>query len=244
MGRPRNTTKETAILISPGHPDFKPGPVYEAAVRRLITGALAGTKGTLFSINELLEAVGCVTNLSRATYQYGMLNAAFHDNLTGTDRIVREGLAAASDASGAVRLPCNDMMAVLLYALSRLDNWRTLIEHGHDQHAFARNLLVYFGDKDYSFNAKWALSMASEWLRVDKEPFVFVEYPGEDGLKQRQQEVAAAMFGEHWWEFSGPHGDEIFDPEIVMTTRPQFLPGLVPCVETTNLSLPALDPGC
>jgi hypothetical protein len=201
---------------------------YPAEVLALIAEARKTATASDLSlkiVNDLLIKVGCDTQKLSSSYRYGDIAHLFTAPAAQHRDLVCDALATVSDVYGVRYTKSSKQMAILLYAMSVDENWRTVLTPGHDSHAFARNILTYLVDpRGGTWGQDAVMQTASTWLRPGDTPFIKPD--ASDGRRRLQRDIASEMFGDHWWFFNSPEEGRKFDVDLIVKLRPAFLPGL------------------
>lgn len=171
--------------------------------------------------------------------------------------LVQEALLAVCNLYGRRKTKPNIALTSMLFDLRRRDIWRLCLAPPNDPHAFVRNVCAVISDEKQKLRTRiCAYNMLQTWVapdapRVRANGDVRVSLGGatpiaasawESALPAATKELVGKVFGDHWVHFS-EDSLGVLGPDLIITLRPPFLPGLIaaPSPIASALSLPYLD---
>jgi hypothetical protein len=203
-----------------------------ALVDRLITKGTAET-----SIAPLSKLIGCC---------YSWVDERGGSHVTTPEmpwpeheRVITDALLKGLRRYIHLSYAGQDNLFSILHGLCQNGRWRACLHQADDAYDFATALSLFAlcAREGYSHLVVEAIktdvaTAISEWTGILVE-------------NVRWHKVETALFGDVWCEFTGASQYDVFVDvlELIRTTRPQFVPGLVPtCVDQSLEALPDLHP--
>lgn len=192
---------------------------------------------------ERLERVTFMLGLRYVAYNNGWKVVPEYDMAPERELIVIQSLLTLLHRYDPSSLMSQEISWVILGGLSRRDRWRSCLKHESSAYEFA--ILAA-----HLFDRGEILTMHTEkhdiFMRINRDLELMLggEPPVDTTPQSRAKSLFGKLFGEAWAHFMDIRGPDTLIADLIATTRPSFMPGLLPQgVDQDALALPAID-GC